>query len=420
MKHKAFVILLVVIMLITNSGSALAQGSTPPDPSNDPRLLQDNTFWLPNGNARAEVLKTGGGTSFTPAINNPPAYSPMAGSGQVTATTSPIMNGNFEQGRSIGWVESSSHQYPVVMSYLPEGVTAHSGSWVAWLGADNYEHTKISQSNLYISTPTTLRLWYWSGSGDDCGYDYGYVMVNNGIAHVWNLCYANNTYGWMPLEIDLSAYNQQTITLSIEVMTDQGYPSGLLIDDVAFYGTFRDVVYGDWAQSYIQRLYDAGITGGCGNNSYCPDSAVTRSQMAVFLERGIQGSAYTPPAPGNETGFADVPVSYWAASWIKQLAADGITGGCATNLYCPESPVTRAQMAVFLLRSKYGAAYTPPAVGASTGFSDVQPDYWAAAWIKQLVAEGITSGCGADTYCPESPVTRAQMAVFLVKTFNLP
>jgi hypothetical protein len=77
-------------------------------------------------------------------------------------------------------------------------------------------------------------------------------------------------------------------------------------------------------------------------------------------------------------------------------------------------------MAVFLLRSKHGSDYSPPAVGSGTGFSDVPAAHWAAAWIKQLVAEGITSGCGTGTYCPEAPVTRAQMAVFLVKTFNLP
>ncbi|MBK9209561.1 MAG: S-layer homology domain-containing protein [Anaerolineales bacterium] len=40
--------------------------------------------------------------------------------------------------------------------------------------------------------------------------------------------------------------------------------------------------------------------------------------------------------------------------------------------------------------------------------------------IKQLVADGITGGCGNGSYCPEAEVTRAQMAVFLVKTFNLP
>jgi hypothetical protein len=76
-------------------------------------------------------------------------------------------------------------------------------------------------------------------------------------------------------------------------------------------------------------------------------------------------------------------------------------------------------MAVFLLKAKYGASYTPPAVGTGTGFGDVPPSYWAAAFIKQLVTEGITTGCGAGNYCPEAPVTRAQMAVFLVRIFNL-
>ncbi|HUE99836.1 MAG TPA: S-layer homology domain-containing protein [Anaerolineales bacterium] len=185
---------------------------------------------------------------------------------------------------------------------------------------------------------------------------------------------------------------------------------------------FADVPASHWAWQYVERLYESGITGGCGVNpfNYCPEAAVTRAQMAVFLLRGMHGSSYNPPAVGGSTGFGDVPPSYWAGAWIKQLAAEGITGGCGNGNYCPEAPVTRAQMAIFLLRSKYGAGYTPPEVVGSTGFGDVQPDYWAAAWIKQLVTEGITAGCGAGTYCPESPVTRAQMAVFLVRTFSLP
>jgi hypothetical protein len=77
-------------------------------------------------------------------------------------------------------------------------------------------------------------------------------------------------------------------------------------------------------------------------------------------------------------------------------------------------------MAVFLLRAKHGTSYSPPGVGGSTGFGDVAPNHWAAPWIKQLVAEGITAGCATNKYCPESPVTRAQMAVFLLRTFDLP
>ncbi|MGZ9233957.1 MAG: S-layer homology domain-containing protein [Anaerolineales bacterium] len=186
--------------------------------------------------------------------------------------------------------------------------------------------------------------------------------------------------------------------------------------------TFADVSTGYWAYEWIERLYAAGITGGCGTGPvrYCPDTTVTRDQMAVFLLRGIHNSSYSPPAVGGSTGFGDVPTTYWAAAWIKQLAAEGITGGCGAGNYCPTGAVTRDQMAVFLLKDKHGASYVPPAVGGSTGFSDVPATHWAAAWIKQLAAEGITGGCGAGIYCPESPVTRAQMAVFLVRTFNLP
>ena len=77
-------------------------------------------------------------------------------------------------------------------------------------------------------------------------------------------------------------------------------------------------------------------------------------------------------------------------------------------------------MAVFLLRGIHGSSYTPPAVGATTGFGDVPTTHWAAAWIKQLVTESITAGCGNGNYCPNNVVTRAEMAVFLVRTFNLP
>jgi hypothetical protein len=183
---------------------------------------------------------------------------------------------------------------------------------------------------------------------------------------------------------------------------------------------FADVPLSYWASSYIERLYNAGITGGCSLSplSYCPDSTVTRAQMAVFLLKGIHGSSYTAPAIGTSTGFTDVPVGYWAAAWIKQLAAEGITGGCGTGIYCPDATVTRAQMAIFLLKAEHGSSYAPSA--AIGTFTDVPVSYWAASWIERLAVEGITSGCGTGTYCPDAGVTRAQMAVFLVKTFNLP
>jgi hypothetical protein len=76
-------------------------------------------------------------------------------------------------------------------------------------------------------------------------------------------------------------------------------------------------------------------------------------------------------------------------------------------------------MAVFLLRTKDGPAYTPPAA-TGTAFSDVPVGSFGAAWIEELARRGITTGCGGGLYCPGTPVTRAQMAVFLVATFGLP
>jgi hypothetical protein len=183
--------------------------------------------------------------------------------------------------------------------------------------------------------------------------------------------------------------------------------------------TFADVPMDHQFYSWIETLVDAGITSGCSTDPplYCPDQSVTRGQMAIFLLKGKYGSDYKPPAVGTTSGFNDVPTSHSFAAWIKQLAFEEITSGCGGGNFCPDAPVTREQMAIFLLKGMYGSDYKPPDVGASTGFLDVTITHPFAKWIKQLVAEGITSGCGGGNYCPFFPVTRAQMAVFLVKAF---
>jgi hypothetical protein len=184
---------------------------------------------------------------------------------------------------------------------------------------------------------------------------------------------------------------------------------------------FADVSVTHWAYSWIERVYAAGITTGCSTSplSFCPENPVSQAEMAVLIERGKNGAAYTPPA-GTGTVFTDVPLSYWAVNWIEKLSADGITTGCGGGNYCPENLVTRGEMAMFLLKAKNGGTYSPPAaVGL---IADVPAGDPYAAWIEQLYNEHITSGCSASPlmYCPTSPVTRAQMAKFLVLTFNLP
>jgi len=113
--------------------------------------------------------------------------------------------------------------------------------------------------------------------------------------------------------------------------------------------------------------------------------------------------------------FADVPCPSQFADWIEEFATEGITAGCGGGDYCPSQPVTRAQMAVFLLKAEHGAAYTPPGCGGM--FGDVPCPSPFADWVEQLAAEGVTAGCGGN-YCPNDPNIRGQMAVFLVKIFS--
>jgi len=133
------------------------------------------------------------------------------------------------------------------------------------------------------------------------------------------------------------------------------------------------------------------------------------------------GGAWWSFTSRNQT-FADVPIDhpFWAE--IEAFYNAGITTGCGVSplIFCPGSTVTRAAMAVFLLRAKYGSGYTPPA--ATHTFSDlpVVGKEWQEAWVDQFYLEGITTGCGTSPlrYCPENPVNRAAMAVFILRTLN--
>jgi hypothetical protein len=181
--------------------------------------------------------------------------------------------------------------------------------------------------------------------------------------------------------------------------------------------SFADVPRSNWAYRYIETIFHHGVTLGCGATSYCPLSQLSRAEMAVLVLRAIHGPDWVP-SPPTGTVFTDVPIDHWAAAFIEQFKAEGITDGCGPTTYCPENPVTRAEMAIFLLRAVNGSAWVPPA-STGTVFTDVPIDHWAGDFIEALAAAGITLGCGNQVYCPDSSVTRAEMATFLTRTFGL-
>jgi hypothetical protein len=141
---------------------------------------------------------------------------------------------------------------------------------------------------------------------------------------------------------------------------------------------------------------------------------VSRAHLAAYLVVEMRGSGYAVPAA---TGFfSDIAASNWAAPWAEQVYRDGVTQGCAASplRFCPASQLTRAEMAIFLLRARHGGSYQPPAATGSL-FADVPAGHWAAAWIEQLYNEGITQGCKSSPrrYCPGSSVSWWEMQTFL-------
>jgi Tol biopolymer transport system component len=167
---------------------------------------------------------------------------------------------------------------------------------------------------------------------------------------------------------------------------------------------FADVPANNFAFEFVSAISDAGITAGCTATTFCPDNSITRGQMAVFIETSLGN----PPA--TCTGqFTDVPTTHPFCGFIEGLAAGGITAGCTATAFCPDDPVSRGQMAVFI-----EAALGNAGVACTGQFTDVPTTHPFCGFIEQLADDGITGGCTATNFCPNDPVTRAQMAVFLV------
>jgi hypothetical protein len=130
-----------------------------------------------------------------------------------------------------------------------------------------------------------------------------------------------------------------------------------IVDGSGATPTFADVPPANVFYDFIERLFDLGITTGCGINAggqllFCPTVPVPRQQMAAFLIRAKGLTQLFSPTPT----FADVPVSNPFYGHIERLFQAGITTGCGTNgagalIYCPSDSVLRQQMAAFLIRA---------------------------------------------------------------------
>ncbi len=157
-------------------------------------------------------------------------------------------------------------------------------------------------------------------------------------------------------------------------------------------------------ETEIEWLLASGITGGCSSTAFCPTAPVKREQAASFLARAMG----LPASPSDY--FTDDAESAHQGD-INRLANAAVTSGCAPTRFCPSATMTRGQMASFLARA--------------LALPDTEVDHFAdddgsthENAINRLADARIVGGCGADSFCPTSGVTREQMAAFLYRAFR--
>ena len=178
-------------------------------------------------------------------------------------------------------------------------------------------------------------------------------------------------------------------------------------------GPYPDTPAGAFYTPAVEALNHNGVFDGtlCGAE-FCPDQPLDRATMAVWTVRVLDGQ--DPPAT-TSTRYADVDATGFHNAFIERFAELRVTQGCGDGTgFCPDDPVQRWQMAVFLSRA-FGLADGP-----DPNFGDVAADAWFAPEVAKLAASRITAGCGDGTnFCPDKPTSRAEMAIFLARAVGL-
>jgi hypothetical protein len=171
------------------------------------------------------------------------------------------------------------------------------------------------------------------------------------------------------------------------------------------------------AQEYdITDMYRSWKTETIQNNGlviYSPDGTCNNASVGFSVHSSDDPDVTTRPYLRVEIiSFIDILPGFWAYDYIMAIDDADITSGYSDGTYRPSGNVTRAQMAVFIIKAKYGDDFS---YGSTPYFTDVPSGQWAFKYIQKMYEESITTGYSDGTYRPGGNVTRGQMAAFIVR-----
>ncbi len=178
--------------------------------------------------------------------------------------------------------------------------------------------------------------------------------------------------------------------------------------------------FSDVSDARLNRIVDElsakNIVSGFADGTFRPDDPVTRAQMAKLI--AVAENLSLNSAAVETTAFRDIPVKFWAASYIRASHAAGIIKGYAnpdgTFSFRPSNQITRGELARMLFRATGAAPINP----VNPTFKDVGTGYWAYNEIETVVNYGIMGGYRDGTFHPERLATRAQTTIALYNMMN--
>ena len=156
----------------------------------------------------------------------------------------------------------------------------------------------------------------------------------------------------------------------------------------------------------VQMVAAHDIMNGYSDIEFGASDDLLRGWAAVVITRLFGINTGNPPA--NPT-FNDVPKNHPAYEFIEGLVAAGFTSGCSINppLFCPDDPLSRAAIAKFLVS---GLGWNLDSAPKTPYFQDMQPGHWAFESVQLLKKNGLMDGCSGNSFCPDDPVERTDMA----------
>jgi hypothetical protein len=161
----------------------------------------------------------------------------------------------------------------------------------------------------------------------------------------------------------------------------------------------------------VLTAHDANVLLGYTDNTFRPDRALNRGDMARAVARGM-GLKENPNWRNYFPDDADYQSKPWLGPWIAALVDVGVVSGYADGTFRPGESLRRDQMATFLAR----ALRLPE---ADPTFTDVPRSSAHARRIGAVQKAGVTTGITATEYGPGLTMRRDQSATLLVRAFDL-